>query len=247
MGVKRKIFALKTLVFEVKISLFSLVFLRVLKIMLFMSSVVSRAYRYRFYPTPNQISQLAKTFGCTRFIDNYFREEKRRRWEEAKERLSYTDTAKLLTQLKKENSTIWLNEVSNVCLQQTLRSLDKAYRNFFKKRARYPKPKKKRSKQSTTYMRNAFRFKNGQLFLAKQNDPLAIRWSRPLPDGSIPSSVTVTLDSAGRYYISILVEEEVAPLPQKDTIVGIDLGLKSAVTTSDGGKRSILVQMFLKR
>jgi putative transposase len=201
-----------------------------------MSETVQRAYLYRFYPSHSQVEQLNKTFGCTRFLYNYFLEIKQGLWRESKKSLSYVDMAKELTKLKKSPETLWLNEVSTVCLQQSLRALDKAYQNFFAKRARYPKKKKKRWNQSCKYMKNGFRFKDGELYLAKQEAPLKIRWSRPLPQGAIPSSVTLKRDSCGRYYVSILVEEAISPLSPRKSIVGIDLGVETAVTTSEGEK-----------
>jgi putative transposase len=119
-------------------------------------------------------------------------------------------------------------------LQQALRHLDKAFINFFEGRTSYPTFHKKRNTQSATYTSNAFTYKNGSITLAKMSEPLPIRWSRPLPERAVPSSVTVSKDRANRYFISILVEEEMSHLPATEKTVGADLGLKSFVILSDG-------------
>jgi putative transposase len=123
-------------------------------------------------------------------------------------------------------------------LQQALRHLDTAFRNFFAKRARYPRFKKKRGRQAATYASSAFRWDATArtLTLAKMEEPLAIHWSRPLPVGAVPTSVTVSQDTAGRYFVSFLVAEEIAPLPETDGQAGIDLGLHDVVVFDSGEK-----------
>ena len=140
--------------------------------------------------------------------------------------------ASQLTLLKKQ--TPWLHEVSSVPLQQALSHLDRAFRNFFEGRAEYPKFHKKQGTQSASYMSSAFKWDGKQLTLAKMDAPLDIHWSRHLPKGIKPSSVTVSKDSAGRYFVSLLVEEDIKALPVINKQIGLDLGLKSMVITSDG-------------
>ncbi len=193
-----------------------------------------RAYRYRFYPTDEQAHNLACTFGCVRFVYNYALHKRKRAYFDHNVKLSTKDLSVALTTLKKEEGTTWLKEVSSVPLQQALRHLDTAYTNFFEGRADYPTFKKKHGHQSATYTDNAFTLKNGKLTLAKQKEPLHIVWSRPLPEGAHPSSVTVSKDKSGRYFVSLLLEEGIGTLPLIDKAVGIDLGLKSFLITSDG-------------
>ena len=193
-----------------------------------------RAYRYRFYPTAQQQQILARTFGCCRYVYNWALQQKTDAYYQRGERLYYYDLSIGLTNLKKQVTTHWLNEVASVPLQQALRHLDKAFLNFFEGRAEYPLFKKKHSEQSATYVGTAFQLKGMSLTLAKMEQPLDIHWSRPLPEDCKPSSVTVSLDTAGRYFISILVEEEITPLEVIPKMVGLDLGLKSMVITSDG-------------
>ncbi len=193
-----------------------------------------RAYKYRISPTDEQKKILARTFGCCRFVYNWALRQKTDAFYDEQQRLSYKDTSLALTQLKKQPEYSWLSEVSSVPLQQSLRHLDKAFLNFFEGRAEYPTFKKKRHQQSATYTANAFKWDGKCLTLAKMDEPLNIVWSRPLPDGAIPSSVTITKDSAERYFVSILVAEDIAHLPQTDTSIGADLGVKSFVVLSDG-------------
>jgi putative transposase len=152
-------------------------------------------------------------------------------------RLNYTDTSALLTEWKKTDELTFLNEVSSVPLQQTLRHLQGAFVAFWEKRAKYPRFKsRKRGKASAEYTRSAFRWRDGQLTLAKMAEPLDIRWSRPLPDGAEPSTVTVSHDPAGRWHVSILVETTIEQLPAIAAQVGVDAGITSLVTLSTGEK-----------
>src|SRR5438128_10279640 len=195
---------------------------------------IKPAYKDRFYPTDEQAHHLAQTFGCVRFIYNYALNKRKRAYFDHGVKLYTKDLSAAITALKREEGTAWLKEVSSVPLQQALRHLDAAYTNFFEGRADYPTFKKKHHAQSATYTDNAFTLKNGKLTLAKQKEPLHIVWSRPLPEGAQPSSVTVSRDKSGRYFVSLLVEEGIGTLPLIDKAVGIDLGLKSFLITSDG-------------
>lgn len=188
--------------------------------------------KYRFYPTEEQKHHLARTFGCCRFVYNW---ALRACYKEGV-RLYYKDLSEALTAFKKQEEYTWLSEVSAVPLQQTLRHLDRAFLNFFEGWGAYPTFKKKRNRQAATYAANAFVWRDGKVLVAKMREALNIRWSRPLPDGAVLSSVTITKDCANRYFISILVEDEIEHLPSTatDAAIGADLGLKSLVALSDG-------------
>ena len=193
-----------------------------------------KAYKYRFYPSEEQKRILARTFGCCRYVYNWALRERTDAYYQHGERLYYEATAQRLVTLKKQEETRWLSEVSSVPLQQALRHLDRAFRNFFEDRADYPTFKKKRNQQSATYASNAFTWDGQNLTLAKMDTPLAIIWHRPLPNSCKPSSITVTKDEADRYFVSILVEEDIKPLPVTPQMVGLDLGLLSMVISSNG-------------
>ncbi|GAB3961450.1 RNA-guided endonuclease TnpB family protein [Actinoallomurus acanthiterrae] len=198
------------------------------------TSRVKRALKYRFYPTPEQAAELARTFGCVRKVYNMALTSRTEAWHGRGERMNYNAMSALLTAWKKTEELAFLNEVSCVPLQQALRHLQTAFMNFFAKQAKYPRFKaKKKSRKSAEYTRSAFRFRDGELTLAKMTESLAIVWSRPLPDGIEPSTVTVSQDSAGRWYVSLLVEDPtITPLPATDAVVGVDAGLDHLLTMS---------------
>ena len=197
-----------------------------------------KAYKQRFYPTEEQKLNLAKTFGCCRYVYNWALARRKEQYATSGKGLSVTKQSAELTRLKSEDATKWLGKVSAVALQQALRHLDTAFTKFFSGLGGYPKFKKKRGEQSASYMRNAFTWIEAErsLTLALQKKPLKIRWSRALPKGAVPSSVTVSMDSAGRYFVSILVEEDIASKPVTARMCGVDLGIKDVVTTSHGEK-----------
>jgi putative transposase len=158
-------------------------------------------------------------------------------WYERQERIDYKETSAMLTSWKKQEDLQFLNEVSSVPLQQGLRNLASAFTNFWAGHAKYPNFKKKRSGGSAEFTRSAFRWKDGQLWLAKCSEPLPIRWSRTLPTCCEPSTVTVRLEPSGRWVVSVLVDDHtVKPLEPVDKAVGIDLGVTSLIATSDGEK-----------
>ncbi len=199
--------------------------------------MTERAYRYRFYPTSEQEQLLRRTLGCVRLVYNKALHVRTESWYQRQERVDYKETSGMLTQWKKQEDLQFLNEVSSVPLQQGLRNLQKAFTNFWAGRAGYPKFKKKRIGGSAEFTRAAFRWKDGQLWLAKCSEPLPIRWSRTLPQGLEPSTVTVRMEPSGRWFVSLLVDDHaVKPLPEVDKAVGIDAGITSLITTSDGEK-----------
>ncbi len=201
--------------------------------------MVKRAYKYRFYPTSEQAEQLARTFGCVRYVYNRALAERSRAWTQEQRRVNYADTSKMLTGWKQDPDTAWLTEPSKGPLQVALQNLQGAYDNFWRKRAGYPKFKKKgRSKDSATYFSNCFTFRGGRIKLAKQAESLDIRWSRPLPLGAVPSQVTVSKDSANRYHITILVEEAIPELAKSNATLGLDAGITSLYAFSTGEKVS---------
>jgi putative transposase len=197
-----------------------------------------RAYRYRCYPTPTQAAVLARTFGCARFVYNWALRLRTDAYYDRQECLSYVVLSAELTTLKQQPETAWLNEVSSVPTQQALRHLETAFRNFFAGRTKYPTFHKKHGAQSATYASTAFRWNAEQraLTLAKMDSPLHIHWSRPLPAGATPTTLTLSRDTAERYFVSFLLEEEIAPLPATTGQVGIDLGLHDMVVLDNGEK-----------
>ncbi|KOU61968.1 transposase [Streptomyces sp. MMG1533] len=202
-----------------------------------MTQQVKRAFKYRFYPTGEQAAELSRTFGCVRLVYNKALEERTRAWYGEQRRVSYVQSSAALTQWKKTGELAFLTEVSSVPLQQALRHLQTAFGNFFAKRAKYPRYKsRKKSRASAEYTRSAFTWRDGHLTLAKMAKPLDIRWSRPLPEGAAPTTVTVSRDAAGRWFVSLLCEDSIAPAPATTAAIGIDAGVTSLVTLSTGEK-----------
>jgi putative transposase len=201
------------------------------------SRVVKRAYKYRFYPTPEQAVLLNRTFGSVRYVYNRALAERSRAWTQEQKRVTFADTCRMLTAWKNEPDTGWLYDVSNVALQQALQHLQNAYLSFWGRRGKYPRFKSKhKSKASATFTRSGFKYRDGKVTLAKTVEPLDIAWSRPLPVGAEPSTVTVSRDAAGRWHISILCDDQTLPLPANGNTVGIDAGITSLVTLSTGEK-----------
>ena len=195
------------------------------------------AYKCRAYPDPDQAAMLARTFGCVRVVWNRTLAARQTRWTTEHKGTSYQETSAALTAMKREAELAWLNEVSSVPLQQTLRHQHQAFAAFFAGRSRYPRFKSRRGRQAATYTRSAFRWHAGQLFLAKTRAPLRLVWSWPDidPVTLAPTSVTVIRDPDGRWYATLHAQvADPAPLPPTGRTVGIDLGLTDLVVTSDG-------------
>jgi putative transposase len=198
---------------------------------------MQKAYRYRFYPTAEQESLLRRTMGCVRLVYNKALAARTDAWYQHQERVGYEQTSSMLTSWKQQEELDFLNEVSCVPLQQGLRHLQKAFSNFFAGRAKYPNFKKKRNGGSAQFTQSAFKWKDGQVFLAKCSEPLPIRWSRSIPSVCSPSTITVKLSPSDRWYVSLLVDDPtVQPLPKTDRKIGLDLGVTSLMATSDGEK-----------
>lgn len=191
-----------------------------------------RGFKYRIIPNNSQRLQLAQTFGSVRYVFNWGLNLRSVSYKEEGKSLSYNDTSKLLTQLKKQEETSWLSDISSVPLQQGLKHLDRAFKNFFKQQNKYPRFKKKRGRQSATYMPNSFKWIEGKLTLAKMKQPMKIVWTRRF-EGE-PKQVTVSKDRSGRYFVSFLVEEELTQWEKNENQIGIDLGVKDVVVTSLG-------------
>lgn len=193
-----------------------------------------RAYKERFYPTPEQAALLVQSFGCARFVWNNTLAYRTEAYQQRGETVSHAAAEKRLVALKAEYP--WLKDVSSVILQQTLRDQKVAFDNFFNPtlNARYPRFKRKNSRQSIRLTKAAFRYRDGEITIAKTTTPLPIRWSRPLP--SEPSSITVSRDRAGRYFISCLCAFTPDVLPATPRMTGIDLGLSDLFVTSEGMK-----------
>jgi putative transposase len=197
------------------------------------------AYKCRAYPAPEQAAILGRTFGCVRVVWNRTLAWRHQRYYGEGERTGFTQVNAYLTAMKGTEELEWLNEVSSVPLQQAIRHQQTAFGNFFAGRARYPRFKSREGRQSAEYTRSGFRYRDGRLFLAKMDTPLQFTWSWPdIDPASVdPTTVTVSRDPCGRWYVSLAVDvPDPEPLPATGAVVGIDLGIKDFVVTSDGDK-----------
>ncbi len=195
-----------------------------------------RAYKFRIYPTSEQESVLRQTLGCCRFVYNWALAQKREAWVTQKKSVSHNAVSRALTEMKKTEERKWLNDVSSVCLQQTLRNLDTAFVNFFKKRGAYPAFKARKNGGSARFLPNAFHVSGGSLFVAKIKTPIKVAWSRKLSGEA--SQVTVSQNAAGQWFASFLCDENIQTLPPSANKVGVDMGISAFATLSNGEKFS---------
>ena len=195
------------------------------------------AYKCRADPDPVQASMLNRTFGCVRVVWNQTLAWRHQRYHAEKAGTNVTQASAYLTAMKATGQLAWLNEVSSVPLQQAIRHQQAAYTAFFAGRARYPRFKSRNGRQSAEYTRSGFRYRNGRLHLAKMDTPLTFTWSWPDADpASIdPTTVTVSRDPCGRWYVSFAVDAPGPdPFPAAGRVAGVDLGVKDFAVTSDG-------------
>lgn len=191
-------------------------------------SIKQNAYKFRLYPNQEQKQLFAKTFGCSRAIWNMMLADKIKHYEETKEVLYNT-----LAQYK--NEFPWLREVDSVALCNVQLNLERAYKNFFRSGFGFPKFKKKSHRQSykTNYGKGATVLLNGKIKLPKVGW-VKLKMHRHVK-GAIKSA-TISMTPTGKYYVSILCETEITPLPKTDSSVGIDLGLSDFAILSTGEK-----------
>jgi putative transposase len=196
-----------------------------------------KAYKFRAYPNKEQQLLFAKTFGCARFVYNYYLHKKIELYKSSKQKLSRFECDKDLTQLKKE--LIWLKEVDKCSLQNSLKNLDGAYKKFFKEHSGFPKFKSKKTHEysyMTTCSYNNIRYENNKIKLPK------VGWvkvrDRQLPQGRILNA-TVSQTPSGKYYISLcceINETDFTPYEYSGSVIGLDLGIKEFCITSNGNK-----------
>lgn len=196
---------------------------------------MERAYKYRIYPNKKQKELIARTFGCIRFVYNYFLDMRITEYKNNSKSLSYNDTSKLLTQLKKE--TEWLREVDAISIQKSLKDLDNAYQNFFKEHSGFPKFKSKKNRYKsyrTSCTNNNIRFIDKHIKLPKLG-MVKVR-DKQVPSGRILNA-TISQEPNGHYYCSLCCTDVTMPQYQKtNKNIGIDLGICDFAILSDETK-----------
>lgn len=202
-------------------------------------------YKYRIYPTEQQKEIFAKHFGCCRFVYNYFLNREKEFYLNNKEDIEAKrikghntafDNQKILTQLKKDKNYEWLKEVSSHSLGLALKNLESAYSNFFRKRAKFPKFKKKSYHQSYNIDNLTLYIEDGRVYIPKIKDGVKIIEHRPLKGKILNGTISKTADE--KYFISIAVEKEIDQLSVETNKIGLDLGIKDFAVISDGSKIS---------
>jgi putative transposase len=198
------------------------------------------AYRCRAYPDEAQQAVLSRTFGCVRVVWNRTLATRHSRWHLEGKATSHAESDRALTAMKKDPDLAFLSEVSSVPLQQALRHQHRAFQAFFARRARYPRFKSRRSRQSAHYTRSAFIMRGGELRLAKMAAPVRFVWSWPDTDVTTldPATVIISREPDGRWYVTFTIDTD-APEPLQETgrVIGVDLGVTDFAVTS-GGERT---------
>ena len=197
--------------------------------------MAEKSYKYRIYPNKKQQELIRKTFGCTRYVYNYYLDKRKKLYETDKTTYTYVKCAKDLTQLKKEFE--WLKEVDSVGLQTSLKDLDVAYKNFFSGSAGYPKFKSRKNRHQsyrTSFTNNNITFMDRHIKLPKLG--LVKVRDKQVPQGRILNA-TISQEPDGRFYCSLCCTDvSFVQLSKTNQFVGIDLGLVDFAIFSDGIK-----------
>lgn len=193
-------------------------------------------YKFRIYPNCEQQQKINHILGCARFVYNHFLVIRRDEWKANHNSLNYVKTSKLLTDLKKREETAWLKEADSYALQQSLRDLDRAYENFFKKKAKYPRFKSKHNHTQsyrTNNVDNGVRIADKRVRLPKIGF-VKIKQSRTFKGRILNATVSHT--ASGKYFVSLCVEMDKEKLISTNdgNQIGIDVGLKEFYTDSNG-------------
>ena len=209
-----------------------------------------KSIKIRLYLNPVQKEFISKQLGCCRFIYNKLLDYKKTQYEQNKQSVSLSQLGKYLTNLKKQEEYLFLNEVYARCLNQTMMDLIKAYDNFFKQYNGYPKFKsKKDTKQSCRFPINVFnrpnyicnKIKGNRITLIKQLKNILFKCSRKdeiylNKNQKYIHSVTLTKTSTNKYYLSILIDYNINQKDKLDTVIGLDLGIKDFIVDSNGNR-----------
>ena len=194
---------------------------------------IFRTYQFELQSNQEQKTLLDKHFGCIRYVFNHFLNERKEQYQVDKKSDNYYAQAATLTELKKKDETIWLKEVNSQSLQFALRCLDTAYVNFFRGNAKFPKFKSKKNKNTFTVPQFAV-LEGNKLYIPKFKEGIKVIVHREIK-GEI-GKCTFSKTPTGKYFVSILSEEQYQPKEKTGAVCGIDLGLKDFAITSDGIK-----------
>lgn len=195
--------------------------------------MINKTYKFRLSPTKEQEVLLNQHFGHSRWVYNHFLNERKEQYQADKKSDNYYKQAATLTELKKEEETKWLKEVNSQTLQFALHSLDTAFLNFFRGNTQFPKFKSRKHKNTFTIPQFGT-IEDSKINIPKLKGGIKVKLHREVK-GKVGKMV-VTRTSTGKYYVSVFTEQEMEDLPKINKQVGIDLGLKDFVITSDNKK-----------
>ncbi|MCM3800435.1 transposase, partial [Caldibacillus thermoamylovorans] len=201
----------------------------------------NKAFKFRLYPNKEQKIQLAKTFGCVRFVYNKMLEERKETYEKFKNDKETLKQQAFPTPAKYKDEFPFLKEVDSLALANAQINLQNAYKNFFEGRAEFPKFKSKKNKQSyTTNMVNGnIKLENGHIKLPKIKKPMKMNRHREIPADYKIKSCTISKTNTGKYYISILTEYEKDIQSVKiQKVVGLDFAMDGLYVESEQGEKA---------
>ncbi|OQC43557.1 MAG: putative transposase [Bacteroidetes bacterium ADurb.Bin028] len=196
---------------------------------------INKAFKFRIYPNQEQLKLINQTFGCVRFVYNHFLNQRNELYKAEKKSTTYVNQAKELTLLKQELT--WLKEVDSVSLQSALRNLDTAFKNFFSKRAKFPKFKSKKNNiksYTAKNTNNSIRVEDNMLKFPKLGF-LKVKFHREIPSEYKILSATVSQEPTGAYFVSIITEfeKEIVQVPSNNNIIGLDFSMKELFVSSE--------------
>ena len=210
-----------------------------------MKELISKAYKFRIYPTSEQRRFLSKHFGCTRFIYNHLLGIRSDSWKKDKTSISGFEAKKMISCLKKQQKYEWLQEVNSQSLQEAAIDLEKSFQRFFKKtgKSAYPRFKKKGLAESFGVPQHfSVDPSNNCILIPKLKSSIKTQFHRSIKRVTKLNLLTISMNLSGKYYVSINVYEEVehkipvSRVTKKTKTIGIDLGLKDFIVDSNGNK-----------
>jgi len=201
----------------------------------------NKAFKFRLYPNKEQEIQLAKTFGCARFVYNKMLAERKEMYKKFKDDKETLKKQKFPTPAKYKKEFPFLKEVDSLALANTQINLQNAYKNFFEGRAKFPKFKSKKHKQSytTNLVNGNIKLENGYIKLPKFKKPIKMKQHREIPADYKIKSCTISKTKTGKYYISILTEyeKEITPVNIQH-VVGLDFSMDGLFVESEQGEKA---------
>ena len=197
--------------------------------------MIQKTYKFRLYPNKEQEKMLVNYFGSVRFVYNHFLAKRKEQYEQARKISNYYEQAKELTAMKKTEVYSWLKEINSQTLQHALRHLETAYVNFFKGRTKFPRFHSKKHGDSFSIPQH-FKVESNRIFIPKFKG--GIRFAKSQDIHGELRNMTVSVTPSGKYYVCIMAQVEVDDFEKTNLSVGIDLGLKDFVITSDNDRYS---------